>query len=71
MKNLHKVDFLGIFDNFCVKFKLNFSSETGTYPIKMPTGERLQLLLIRFGVLINGKLEAFTKFALENTTKVA
>ena len=67
MKNLHKVEFLGIFDNFCVKLKLNFLSETGTYPIKMPTGERLQLMLNRFRVLIHEKFEGFTKVALENT----
>ena len=67
MKNLHKLEFLGLFDNFCVKLKLNFLSETGTYPFKMPTGERLLLLLNRFRVLIHGKVEVFTKVALENT----
>ena len=66
MKNLPKVDFLGIFDNFCVK-SLIFLSETGTYPIKMLKGERLQLLLNRFRVLIHGTFKGFTKVALENT----
>ena len=66
MKNLHKVEILGLFENFCVKLKLNFLSETGTRPIKMPTGERLQLLLNRFRVLIHEKVEGFTKAALEN-----
>ena len=65
MKNLHKLEFLGLFNNFCVKLKLNFSSETGTYPIQKPTGERLQLLLNRFRVLIHEKVEVFTKVALE------
>ena len=71
MKNLHKLDFLGLFDNFCVKLKLeflSFLSETRTYPIKKPTGERLQLFLNRFRVLIQEKVEVFTKVALENTT---
>ena len=67
MKNLHKLEFLGLFDNFCVKLKLNSLSETGTYPIKKLTGERLQLLLNRFRVLIHEKVEIFTKVALENT----
>ena len=67
MKNLHKLDFLGLFDNFCVKLKPNFLSETGTYTIKKPTGERLQLLLNRFRVFIHEKVEVFTKVALENT----
>ena len=53
MKNLHKLKFLGLFDNFSVKLKLNFLSETGTYHIKKPTRERLQLLLNRFRVLIH------------------
>ena len=66
MKNLHKLEFLGLFDNFCVKLKL-FLSETGTYPIEKPTGERIQLLLNRFRVLIHEKVEVFTKVALENT----
>ena len=52
MRNLHKLEFLGIFH---------------TYPIKTPTGERLQLLLNRFRVLIHEKVEVFTKVALENT----
>ena len=69
MKNLHKVEFLGNFDNFCVKLKRNFSSETGTCPIKMPTGERLQLLSNSFRVLIHEKFEGFTKVALENTKR--
>ena len=69
MKNLHKLEFLGLFDNFCVNLKLNFLSETGTYPIKKPTRERLQLLLNRFRVLIHEKVEDFTKVALENTKK--
>ena len=68
--NLHKVEFLGLFDNFCVKLKPNFLSETGTHPIKMPTGERLQLLLNRFKVLIHEKVEGFTKVALEKKTKM-
>ena len=67
MKNLHKMKFLGLFDNFCVKLKLNFLSETGTYPIKKPTGERFQLLLNCFRVLIHEKVEVFTKVAFENT----
>ena len=67
MKNLHKLEFLGLFDNFCVKLKLKFLSETGTYPIKKPIGERLQLLLNRFRVLIHENVEVFTKVALENT----
>ena len=67
MKNLHKLEFLGLFDNFCVKLKPNFLSETGTYPIKKPTGEPLQLLLNHFRVLIHEKVEVFTKVALENT----
>ena len=67
MKNLHKLEFLELFDNFCVKLKLNFLSETGTYPIKKPTGEHLQLLLNRFRVLIHENFEVFTKVALENT----
>ena len=68
MKNRHKLEFLGLFDNFCVKLKLHFSSETGTYPIKKPTGQQsLQLLLNRFRVLINEKVEVFTKVGLENT----
>ena len=66
MKNLHKLEFLGLFDKFCVKLKLNFSSETGTYPIKKPIGERFQLLLNRFRVLIHEKVEVLTKVALEN-----
>ena len=65
MKNLHKLEFLGLFDKFCVKLKLNFLSETGTYPIKKPTRERLQLLLNRFRNLIHEKIEVFTKVALE------
>ena len=65
MKNLHKLKFLGLFDNFCVKLKLNFLSGTGTYPIKKPTGERPQLLLNRFRILIHEKNEVFTKLALE------
>ena len=67
MKNLHKLEFLGLFDNFCVKLKLNFLSETGTCPIKKPTVERFQLLLSRFRVLIYEKFDDFTKVALENT----
>ena len=67
MKNLHKLEFLGLFDIFCVKLKHHFLSETGTYPIKKPTGERLQLLLNRFKVLIHEKVEVFTKVALEKT----
>ena len=67
MNNVHKLDFLGLFDNFCVKLKLNFLSETGTYPIKKPTGEHLQLFLNCFRVLIHEKVEVFTKVALENT----
>ena len=67
MKNLHEVEFLGLFDNFCVKLKLVLLSETGTHLIKMPTGERLQLLLNRFRVLNHGKVDGFTKVALENT----
>ena len=67
MKNLHKLECLGLFDNFCVKVKLNFLSETGTYPIKKPTGERLQLLLNRFRNLIHEKNEIFSKVALEKT----
>ena len=65
--NLHKVEFLALFDNFCVKLKLNFLLETGTHPIKMPTGECFQLLLNRSRVLIHEKVEDFTKVALENT----
>ena len=67
MKSLHILELLGLFDNFCVKLKLNFLSETGTYPIKKPTGERLQLLLNCSRVLIHEKVEVFTKVALENT----
>ena len=67
MKTIHKLEFLGLFDNFCVKLKRTFLSETGTYPIKKPTGERLQLLLNCFRVLIYEKVEVFTKVALENT----
>ena len=67
MKNLHKQDFLGLCDNFCVKLKLKFLSETGTYPIKKHTGERLQLLLNRLRVFIHEKVEVFTKDGLENT----
>ena len=67
MKNLHKLKFLGLLDNFCVKLKLNFLSETGRYPIKKPTGEHLQLLVNRFRVLIHEKVEVFTKVALEKT----
>ena len=66
MKNLHKLEVLGLFDTFCVKLKL-FLSETGTYPIKKPTRERLQLLLNRFIVLIHEKVEISTKVALEDT----
>ena len=65
MKNLHKLEFLGLFDNFWVKLKLNFVSETGTYPIKKPTGERLQLLLNRFRVWIHEKVEVFEKLRWE------
>ena len=61
MKNLQKLEFLGLFYNFCVELKLNFLSETGTYPIKKPTGERLQLLLNRFRVLIHEKTGSFYK----------
>ena len=61
MKNLHKLEFFGLFDNFCFELKLNFLSETGTYPIKKPTGERLQLLLNRFGVLIHEKVKFLQK----------
>ena len=61
MKNLLKLEFSGLFVNFCVKLKLNFLSETGTYPIKKPTGERLRLLLNRFRVLIHEKDEVFQK----------
>ena len=68
MENLHKLEFFGLFDNFCGDLKPNFfKSETGTYPIKKPTRERLQLLLNRFSVLIYEKVEVFTKVALENT----
>ena len=67
MKNIHKLEFLGLFDNFCLKLKLNFLSETGTYPIKKLARERLHLLLKRFRVLIHEKVEVFTKVALENT----
>ena len=67
MKNLLKLEFLGLFDNFRIKLKTNFLSETGTYPIKKPTIGRLQLLLNRFRVLIHEKVEDFTKVALENT----
>ena len=67
MKSLHELEFSGLFDNFCVKLKLNFLSETGTYPIKKPAGERLQLLLNRFRVSIHEKVEVFTEVALENT----
>ena len=67
MKNLHKLEFLGLFDNFCVKLKLIFLSETGTYPIKKPAEERFQLLLNRFRVFIRVKVEVFIKVALENT----
>ena len=65
MKNLHALDILGLFDNFCVKLKHNFLSETGTIPIKKPTGERFQLFSNRFRVLIHEKGEVFTKVALE------
>ena len=67
MKNLHELEFLGLFDNFCVQLKPYFLSETGTYPIEKPTGERLQLLLNRFRVLIHEKVEVFTNVALEIT----
>ena len=70
MKNLHKLEFSGLFDNFCVKLKPNFLSESGTNPIKKPTGERLQLLLNRFRVLIHGQVEVFTKVALEKNINV-
>ena len=43
------------------QIKAYFLSETGTYPIKKPTGERLQLLLNRSKVLIHEKVEIFTK----------
>ena len=52
MKNLHKLESLGLFD---------------THPIKKLSGERLQLLLNGFRVLIQEKVERFTKVALENT----
>ena len=67
MKNLHKQEFLGLFNNFCVKLKLNFLSETGTYPIKKSRGERLQLLFNLFRIFTHEKVEVFTKVALENT----
>ena len=67
MQNLHKLEFLGLFNYFCVKLKLNCLSETGTYPISKPTGERFQLLLNRFRGLIHEKNAVFTKVALENT----
>ena len=68
-KQQEEPTFLGLFDNFCVKLKLNFLSETGTYPIKKPTGERLQLLLNRSRVLIHETIEVFTKVALEKTKR--
>ena len=67
MKNLPKLEFLGLFDNFCVKSKFNFLSETGTYPIKKPTREHFQFLLNRFRVFIREKVEVFAKVALEIT----
>ena len=67
MKNLNKLEFLGLFDNFSVNLKPKLLSETGTHPIKKPTGERFQLLLNCFRNLIHEKVEVFTKVALENT----
>ena len=52
MKNLHKLEFFGLFD---------------THPIKKPSGVRLQLLLNGFRVLIHEKVERSRKVALENT----
>ena len=67
MKNPQKLDFLGLFDNFCVKLKLDLLSETGTYPIKKPTEESLQLFSNRFRGFIHEKVEVFTIVALEKT----
>ena len=68
MKNLHILDFFRTFRQFLCRIKAYFFlSETGTYPIKKPTREGLQLLLNRFSVLIYEKVEVFTKVALENT----
>ena len=67
MKNLHKLEFLGLFDNFYVKLKLYFLIRNWYISHRKPTGERIQLLLNRFRVLIHEKVEVFTKVALENT----
>ena len=63
MKNLQKLKFLGLFVNFCVKLKLIFLSETGTYPIEKPTAKRIQLLLNRFRVWIHENVEVVSKVA--------
>ena len=52
------------FRQFLSQIKARLLSETGTYPIKKPTGQRLQLLLNRFRVLIYEKVETFTRIAL-------
>ena len=43
------------------QIKARLLSETGTYPIKKPTGQRLQLLLNRFRVLIHEKMKLSQK----------
>ena len=52
------------FRQFLSQMKARLLPETGTYPIKWPTGQRLQLLFSRFRVLIHEKIETFTKTAL-------
>ena len=64
MKNLHKLEFFFCFRQILSQIKACLLSEAGTYPSKKPTGQRLQLLLNRFRVLIREKVETFTKSAL-------
>ena len=61
---LQKLKNFGHFDNFRVKRKHIFA-ETGIYPYKKPTRQRIQLLLHSFGVLIHENVENFTRIALE------
>ena len=65
MKNLYKLEiFDWSFRQFLSQIKARLLSETGTYPIKEPTGQRLQLLLDRLRVLIHGKVETSTQISM-------
>ena len=68
MKMLHKLEtFVNFwdFDKTWVVPKL-ILSKTGPYPIKQKIGERIQLLLNNFGVLIYENFGNFVKIVSEN-----